>query len=64
MANSGFNLAQNAAISVAQGAANQMASAVRPGSGPLSMLNQAADSTDRIAALIQAAAGQGSPSTD
>jgi surface antigen len=61
MANSGFMLAQNAAISVAQGAANQMASAVRPGAGPLSMLNQAADSTDRIAALIQAAAGQGSP---
>lgn len=61
MANSGFMLAQNAAISVAQGAANQMASAVRPGSGPLSMLNQAADSTDRIAALIQAATGQGSP---
>jgi hypothetical protein len=33
-----------------------MASAVRPGNGPLSMLNQAADSTDRIAALIAKAA--------
>jgi hypothetical protein len=33
-----------------------MASAVRPGSGPLSILNQAADSTDRIAALIAKAA--------
>lgn len=49
------NTAQNAAIAVAQGAANQVASAVRPGAGPLSLLSQAADSTDRIAALIQAA---------
>ena len=37
-----------------------MASAVRPGAGPLSMLSQAADSTDRIAALIaKAARGDG-----
>ena len=42
------------------GAATQMASAVRPGAGPLSMLSQAADSTDRIAALIMAATAQGS----
>jgi len=53
--NSGFNTAQNVAIAVAQSAAGQMVTAVRPGSGPLSILSQAADSTDRIAALIQAA---------
>jgi hypothetical protein len=34
-----------------------MASAVRPGSGPLQILTQAADSTDRIAALIAKATG-------
>jgi len=47
--------AQNAAISVAQSAATQMATAVRPGASPLQMLSQAADSTDRIASLIQQA---------
>ena len=55
IANSRLNSAQNAAIAVAQGAASQVASVVRPGAGPLHMLGQAADSTDRIAALIQAA---------
>lgn len=55
VANARLNTAQNAAIAVAQGAANQVASAVRPGAGPLALLSQAADSTDRIAALIQAA---------
>jgi hypothetical protein len=40
---------------MAQSAANQVATAVRPGAGPLAMLSQAADSTDRIAALIAAA---------
>ena len=35
-----------------------VANAVRPGSAPIEMLKQAADSTDRIAALIQAATGQ------
>ena len=55
MASSRFNNAQNAAYAVAQGAASQVASVVRPGAGPLQMLSQAADSTDRIAALIQAA---------
>jgi surface antigen len=40
---------------MAQSAASQVADAVRPGSAPMQMLNQAADSTDRIAALIQAA---------
>jgi surface antigen len=47
--------AQNAALSVAQSAASHVASAVRPGASPLSMLGQAADSTDRIASLIQQA---------
>jgi surface antigen len=43
---------------MAQSAAGQVVDAVRPGSAPMQMLNQAADSTDRIAALIQAATGQ------
>ena len=55
MASNKLNGAQNTALAVAQGAANQVASVVRPGAGPLQMLSQAADSTDRIAALIQAA---------
>jgi len=55
--------AQNAAISVAQSAATQVADAVRPGSAPMRVLSQAADSTDRIAALIQAATG-GAPAAD
>ena len=50
--------AQNAAIAMAQSAASQVAAAVRPGSAPMQVLNQAADSTDKIAALIQAATGQ------
>ena len=48
----GLSGAENTAIAMAQSAANHMVSAVRPGSGPLQMLSQAADSTDRIAALI------------
>jgi surface antigen len=51
-ASSGFSNAENTAIAMAQTAASQMASAVRPGAGPLGMLSQAADSTDRIGALI------------
>jgi surface antigen len=47
--------ASNAAIAMAQSAASQVAAAVQPGSAPMSVLNQAADSTDRIAALIEAA---------
>lgn len=50
--------AQMAALAVARGAVNQVASVVRPGAGPLQMLGQAADSTDQIAALIQAATGR------
>ncbi len=52
MAGSGLNTAGNTAIAMAQTAAGQVASAVRPGATPLSMLGQAADSGDRIAALI------------
>jgi hypothetical protein len=43
---------------MAQNAANQVVAAVRPGASPLQMLGQVADSTDRIAALIQLATGQ------
>ncbi|HEY3950199.1 CHAP domain-containing protein [Phenylobacterium sp.] len=57
LAATGLSNFENTAITVAQSAANQVAQAVRPGhAGPLSMLNQAADSTDRIAALILKAA--------
>ena len=44
-------------IAMAQSAASRMATAVQPGQGPMSLLSQAADSTDRIAALIAAATG-------
>jgi surface antigen len=60
MAASGLSKVQNGAIAVAQTAASRMANTVRPGAGPIAVLNQAADSTDRIAALIAAAAGGGS----
>ena len=50
-ATSKLALAQNAAVSLAKSAANQVAASVRV-SSPLDMINQAADSTDRIAALI------------
>jgi surface antigen len=55
MAASGVTRIQNGAIAVAQSAATQMASAVRPNQGPMTVLSQAADSTDRIAALIASA---------
>lgn len=54
LASSQFNAAQSAALTVAQSAASQVASTVRPGATPLSILGQAADAGDRIAALIQA----------
>ena len=60
LATSGVTKAENTAIAMAQSAASQVASAVRPGAGPLQILNQAADSTDRIAALI-ASAARGDP---
>lgn len=53
-----LDAAQNAAIAMAQSAASEVAAAVRPGATPTAVLNQAADSTDRIAALIEAATGQ------
>jgi surface antigen len=56
-----YAVAQKAAVEMAQNAANQVVAAVRPGASPLSMLGQVADSTDRIAALIQMATGAGSP---
>ncbi|MEW5683731.1 MAG: CHAP domain-containing protein [Pseudomonadota bacterium] len=55
LAASGMSRLQNGAIAVAQSAASQMAAAARPSQGPMSVLTQAADSTDRIAALIAAA---------
>ena len=62
MASTGLSGAENTAIAMARSAANHMASAVRPGSGPLQMLSQAADSTDRIAALIaKATRGDNNP---
>jgi surface antigen len=53
--------AGDAAVTMAKNAANQVVAAVRPGASPLQMLGQAADSTDRIATLIQLATGQGGP---
>jgi surface antigen len=62
MATSKIAMAQNAVVSAAKQAANQVASSVR--ASPLDIISQAADSTDRIAALIEAATGGGSSSTD
>jgi len=64
LASSGFSSAQNTAIAMAQNAASQVASAVRPGANPLSMFSQAADSGDKIAALIQAVTGPAAPAAD
>lgn len=61
MAASGVTRFQNGAIAVAQSAASQMANTLRPGQGPMSVLSQAADSTDRIAALIAAATRPDNP---
>jgi surface antigen len=55
LASTGLSKAENTMVAVAQSAANQMAAAVRPGAGALQMLSQAADSSDRIGALIAAA---------
>ena len=56
-----FASAQNSAVVMTQNAANRVVAAVRPGASPLQMLGQVADSTDRIAALIQMATGSGTP---
>jgi surface antigen len=63
VASSGLNTAENTAIAMAQSAANQMATAVRPGAGPLHMLSQVADSTDQIGALITSVMGGGDGKT-
>jgi len=46
-------------VTMARSAATQTASTVGPIPSPLGVLNTAADATDRIAALIAAATGQG-----
>jgi len=46
-------------MGMARLAANQAAGSVGPLPSPLGVINQAADATDRIAALIQAATGMG-----
>lgn len=56
-----FAQAQSVAVALAQNAANQVVAAVKPGASPMQMLGQAADSTDRIAALIQLATGPSAP---
>jgi surface antigen len=56
IAASGLSKVENTAVAVAQTAAHQMSAAIRPGQGgPMQILNEAADQTDRIAALIAAA---------
>ena len=59
VATGNFASAQHTAMVLAQNSANKVVGAVRPGASPLQMLSQVADSTDRIAALIQMATGQG-----
>lgn len=57
--------AQNAVMNIAQTAFSQVAAAVpTPGSGPAQMLNQAAETTDQIAALIASLTGGEETSTD
>jgi surface antigen len=58
-ATAGLSRAGDAAVTLTQNAVGQMAQAMKPGSASLALLSQAADSTDRIAALIQAVTGQG-----
>jgi surface antigen len=55
--NTALSMAQSAA-SMAQSAATQVVSAARPGAGPMQMLSQAAESSDRIGALLQQASGR------
>ncbi|MES2035855.1 MAG: CHAP domain-containing protein [Pseudomonadota bacterium] len=49
-------------VTMARSAANSAANGVGALPSPLGVINQAADATDRIAALIQAATGQGQSS--
>jgi surface antigen len=63
--NAAFAAAENAVRTVAQNAMSQVAATVpTPGSGPAQLLNQAADSTDKIAALIAQVTGGGSATTE
>ena len=62
MASSGFSNAQNTSIAMAQNAASQLASAVRTGANPLTMFSQAADTGDKIVALIQSVTSSPPPS--
>lgn len=55
MAQNPFNKAGQTAVAMMQGAASHVVSQIRPGSGPLQMLSQAADSTDRLAGAVQSA---------
>ena len=51
-------------VTMARTAATQTASTIGPIPSPLGVINQAADATDRIAALIAAATGQGASQDD
>ncbi len=64
LAMTGLAKLQNGALVMAQNAAEQVANAVRPGSGPIGVLGHAADSTDLIAALIQRATRPDTPPRD
>jgi surface antigen len=54
----GFTRASDAAVAMTQNAVGQVTQALKPGASPLALLSQAADSTDRIAGLIEAMTGQ------
>jgi surface antigen len=54
-----YAVAQNTATLVANSAAGQVVNAVQPGASPLAILNQAAETTDAIASLIQKATSGG-----
>ncbi|MFN3857096.1 MAG: CHAP domain-containing protein [Caulobacter sp.] len=58
-ANGRFAVAQNTAQIVASSAAGGVVNAVQPGASPLQILNQAAETTDNIAVLIQQATSGG-----
>jgi surface antigen len=57
LASNNWTKAGNTVLAMAQSAANQVASAVRPGAGTMAVLDQASETTDRIGALIAAATG-------
>jgi surface antigen len=59
-----YALAQDTAQLVANSAAGQVVSAMQPGASPLQILNQAAQTTDNIATLIQKATSGGGDKKD